>query len=141
MFGIYNELDRNVAQHYAVGRAAFLFRKWMVPNINRRFAQGKYNYNTEVWEEGYYRTTGKFLKSLIDNIRGKQVEAALNWNEMEEYQKKNIIRSVTEVAIFALIASFAALTDWDDKGESSWMKKMIALQAKRLTLEIGFGVP
>lgn len=142
MFGIYNEQDKNVAQHYAIGRAAFVFRKWIVPNINRRYAKGKYNFNTEVWEEGYYRTAGTFIKSLINDLRGIETEVSLHWNEMEDFQKRNIIRAVSEVAIFAIISSLAAFGDWGDADEDSpWIKKQLELQVKRLRLELGFSIP
>ena len=37
LHGIYNNADKNAMQRYALGRLAFIFRKWMVPHYNRRF--------------------------------------------------------------------------------------------------------
>jgi hypothetical protein len=37
MHGIYNEADKNAFQALGIGRMAMMFRKWIVPSLNKRF--------------------------------------------------------------------------------------------------------
>jgi len=69
MYGIYNKIDRSAVQRLALGRMAVMFRKYMIPSLNRRFAKAAYNQDLQAWTEGYYNTTGKFLVTLAKDLR------------------------------------------------------------------------
>jgi hypothetical protein len=61
MFGIYNMDDANALQQYAVGRLVIMYRKWITPSMNRRFGGRNFSFETQMMDEGYYRTAGSFL--------------------------------------------------------------------------------
>ena len=69
MHGIYNQADKNAVQKLALGRLAFMFRKWIIPSLNRRFESTKYNMELESEVEGYYRTLGRFLNQMQQDLR------------------------------------------------------------------------
>lgn len=144
MHGIYNRLDRSAFQRLAIGRMAIIFRKWMRPSYNRRFRNLKYNYDLQDWEEGYYNTTGRFLWQLAKELKQGKFALIANWKELEEKEKRNIIRAATETG--HLLAVFALLTfvigKWDDGDkDKSWMLRMFDLQARRLFTELGAMIP
>ena len=64
LHGIYNIVDRNVIQQWGLGRLAIMFRKFLVPAINRRFRAKRYNEMASMYKEGYYMTLGGFLRNF-----------------------------------------------------------------------------
>jgi hypothetical protein len=51
---------------------AFMFRKWMPPAFSRRFSRENFDFDLDQPFEGYYRTTGNFLKAIYNDLRGLQ---------------------------------------------------------------------
>lgn len=88
LHGIYNDEDRNAAQYYMIGRLAMTYRKYLMPNINRRFAAKTYIAALDVEAEGYYVSLHKFHMNMIQSIYGL--------NHYKDYHKltkstKNIV--------------------------------------------------
>lgn len=103
MHGIYNYEDRNAAQATFVGRLALLFRKWIKPAMNRRWGHARYNYDLKDMDEGFYRTTGRFLATLVKDMKNGQLHALASYRDLSEYERKNITRAATEVAHLILL--------------------------------------
>lgn len=49
-----------------------MFRKWMPPAFSRRFSGENFDFDLDQSFEGYYRTTGNFLKAIYNDLRGLQ---------------------------------------------------------------------
>lgn len=143
MHGIYNKEDMNVAQSVGLGRMALLFRKYLVPSVDRRFRKAIYNYDLRAWEEGYYNTAGKFLLQLGKDLKSHKLNIALAWNNLSDAQKANIKRAGTEVGyLLAIIAGIALLGGGDvDRKSRSFFLNELELQLKRQRAEIGSLVP
>lgn len=78
LHGIYNREDMTAFQKLAIGRMIFMFRKWMPPAFGRRIDKAKYNFDLEQYQEGFYRTSGRFLKSLYNDLRQGQINMAIH---------------------------------------------------------------
>ena len=141
MHGIYNKADRSAVQRLAIGRMGFMFRKWIKPNLNRRFKSATYNYDLQAWTEGYYVTTGRFLLQLAQELRKSQFDIASEWNKLSKTEKVNIRRAVTEVAHYLAIITVLGLIDWDDDEDRPWLEKMVEYQLRRLKTETGVLIP
>lgn len=141
MHGIYNKADRSAVQRLAIGRMGFMFRKWIKPNLNRRFKSATYNYDLQAWTEGYYVTTGRFLLQLAQELRKSQFDIASEWNKLSKTEKANIRRAVTEVAHYLAIITVLGLIDWDDDEDRPWLEKMVEYQLRRLKTETGVLIP
>ncbi len=142
MHGIYNKEDMIVAQSVGIGRMALLFRKYLVPSVDRRFRKSSYNYDLMSWEEGYYNTAGKFLLQLIKDMKNHQLDIALSWKNLSNAQKMNIKRAGTEVGyLFAVLASIMLIGGGDDKKSRSFFLNELELQLKRQRAEVGSLVP
>lgn len=141
MHGIYNKADRSALQRLAIGRLAFLYRKWMKPSFNKRFNSARYNFDLGEWTEGYYLTSGKFLWNLTKDIARLQFHVAAHWGELTKTEKANIRRALTEMVHFLVLSVFLGLKDWDDDEDRPWVSKMAEYQAHRLYTELGAMVP
>lgn len=141
MHGIYNKLDRNAIQRVAIGRMGMLYRKWIKPSLNRRFKSAHYNFDLGDWSEGYYISTGRFLKQLCKELKECKFDLAANWRQLDNVEKANIKRAITEVCHLLAIALVIGLIEWGDDKDRPWLIKMIEYQARRLYTEIGVLVP
>lgn len=140
MHGIYNYEDRNAVQRIAIGRLGMLYRKWMRPAYNRRFRDLTFNFDLQEWEEGYYRTMGRFLWNTVKELKEAKFSLIANFKQLDEREKQNIIRAATEIGHFLIIAAILGFVDWPDD-EDSWVLNMLELQCRRLYTELGVMVP
>ena len=144
MHGIYNKEDMNVAQRVGLGRMAMLFRKYLVPSVDRRFRkEAIYNYDLGAWEQGYYMTAFNFLGQLLKDVKQHKLDITLSWNNLTEPQKMNIKRAYTEVLYFLGILGALMLLGGSDKDRKSrsFFLNEFELQLKRQKAEIGTLVP
>ena len=139
--GIYNKLDRSAFQKYAIGRALFNFRKWMIPGFNRRFKEYYKNYELPAEVEGYYRTSGKFIWELIKDLKEGQFSIMKNWYSLKDFEKANMRRSMSEVAIFLLALAVMQALSHIEGDDDDWALNMAAYQSRRLVMELGAMTP
>lgn len=144
MHGIYNKEDMNVAQSVGLGRMALLFRKYLVPSVDRRWRkEAIYNYDLGVWEQGYYITAFNFLSQLCGDLKNHKLDITLSWNNLSESQRKNIYRALTEVGYFLAILGAIAIIGGSDKDRKSrsFFLNEFELQLKRQRAETGTLIP
>ena len=141
MHGIYNKADRNAFQRLAVGRMALMFRRWIKPNLNRRFKSASYNMDLQAWTEGYYRTTFRFFAQMVKDLRQARFDIATQWNNLNRTEKANIRRAFTELAHYLATVLVLGLIDWDDSKDRPWIVKMTEYQLRRLKTEVGVLIP
>ena len=146
MNGIYNYEDRNAAQAYAIGRMGLMFRKWIKPSLNRRYASLNYNFDVDEWEEGFYNTAGRFFMQLMKDLKRGQFDVVTTYKNLDPREKANLMRFAVEVGQFVSVcAAFAILKDIkkskDDDGDEalakSWWFNQLLYQTRRLESEIG----
>jgi hypothetical protein len=139
LHGIYNDVDRNVIQRYSLGRLAIMFRKFIIPGVNRRFEKMAYNEEGEAWTEGYYRTAGRFMVQLARDLRKMQFTLVKNFKDLNETEKRNMMRAATEASyMIASLTLAAILTNLADDDDDNWALVMAAYQAHRLHTELMF---
>lgn len=142
MNGIYNTSDKSAIQKYALGRLAIMFRKWMVPHYNRRFKGTFYDTQLDQWREGFYNSAGRFVISLIKELKQGQLNIGVTWNQLSNHERANIKRALTESASFvALSFAIFLMGSWKDK--DTWASRVAQYELRRMQLEIGtsFYVP
>lgn len=133
LFGIYNEEDANAANRVAAGRLIMQYRKWMKAQFNKRFMAGQQSLALDQWEEGYYRTTLRFMNELR---RGK-IQIATQWNNMSDHERANVKRAVTEMIQCFAVWCLANIVEWPDDKDRPWAMKLAEYSSKRLTHELG----
>lgn len=139
MHGIYNKYDKSMMQQYALGRAAILFRKWIVPSFERRFSKTAYNANLGTQTEGYYRTAWRIAGRVIKELKaGQFAMSTLNLSPME---KANLKKAAMEYATFIMIAILANGIEWPEDKDKPYAMALMELNARRQYRELGALVP
>lgn len=156
MHGIFNKEDMAVAQKYTVGRLAFMYRRHLIPQLQKRFKsfgkrRGIYNFKSKQVEEGYYVTAMRTLGALIfpekssyysaSDVRELKTNTISRWEllsrTLSKHQKSNLRRFFSEMSILATLAVLSAFLkyglDMDDDDE--WIHRQLFYQVKRLQLE------
>ena len=142
MHGTYNEEDKAAINRSWFGRLLMMYRKWIIPSINRRFQRKSFNYDMDAYTEGYYNTFGRFLLNVGKDIKNGKLNLIANWKELDSHSKANLKRSLAEIGHYgAIILSLFALSKaWEDD-DDDWTKGFVMYQLERLKNEIGVFVP
>ena len=155
LHGNYAKKDQPAIQRYALGRMAMLFRKWLRPGINRRFAKATFN-GEDTFDQrlgtniaGNYRIAGSFIWQLRQELKGTGIGLAIlnkdknGWNNLPEWKKQGIKRTFSEVGFFVgmlVLISVLGAPDDDDDDLMAAVKNMGIYQAYRLKSELAFYV-
>lgn len=138
MHGIYNRLDKSAIQKYAVGRSMIMFRKFLIPSINKRMSAGHVNIITGKWEEGYYRTAYYVLGQMSKNIKTIGLSQALKWDSLNETEKFAVRRTLTEFSTYASLCIIVFLLgSWGDNKDETWARRMTKYELIRMKNEVG----
>jgi hypothetical protein len=144
MHGEYSDLGRVALQRLAIGRLAYMFRKFVVPGFKRRYGRKQYIQRLDQFTEGNYRTTFNFLKQLKQDLHlFKYSLMAEDWAALSDHEKANIRRTIGEVTALLstiVLANFAYSRVTDDDDEDHFWSFM-AYQAYRLRAELLFFSP
>lgn len=143
MHGIYNGIDANMIQMTAVGRLAYLFRKWMWESYRKRVGKMNYNYDIGEWEEGYYRSCWHFMCMLSNDVKQFQFNVALHWNELSDTERANCKKTLIELMSLLSITLFNYMFDIHDGNgdDDDWAANMFCYQMIRLQSELSALTP
>lgn len=139
--GSYNQADRAAIQRYSLGRAAMIFRRWMPGAYVRRFGKTGYNFESQEMKEGYYRTFGNFAWQLVKDLKDSKFLLGTRWKELDDYEKTNLKRAITEVTQFFLISLALALLGGGGGSDKPWLEQLAVYELRRLQTELGVLVP
>lgn len=144
MHGEYSDLGRVAIQRTALGRMAYMFRKFIVPGFRRRWATRNYNERLGQYTEGNYITTARFFKNYWkDLVSLKFALMSENWAGLSDHEKANVRRTLSEAAF--LMATIVIATTLYKMGEGDdedkWWASFLTYQAYRLKTELLFFTP
>ncbi|HUV85369.1 MAG TPA: hypothetical protein VMV86_06625, partial [Methanosarcinales archaeon] len=143
MHGEYSDLGRVALQRMAMGRMAYMFRKFVIPGMKRRYQKMQYIERLDQFVEGNYRTTMRFAGQMMKDLYGfKLALMSEDWAALSDHEKANIHRTITEVAflvITIILAGAAYKLKDDDEDERFWA--FMSYQAYRLKTELLFFSP
>lgn len=128
-FGIYNDEDAIAARRTIVGRMIMQYRDWIPAQFRYRFGAMTTNLNKGEEEifEGYYRTSGRVLMRIFDELKNGEMTIGQVWDDLEDFEKANIRRTIAELSQYCALLVFSAILHGlgDDKKE-----RMGAIMAK-----------
>ena len=139
--GSMNTEDKGLIQRRIAGRAVMNFRQWMVEHYSRRYRGKHWDGTIMDWTEGYWVTMGKFLKSYLSDYLKFVSDADAHWNELDENQKNNIFRCLSEVVILATLVALSHALGEPADHKKEWWYRMWIYQVKRLILDERASVP
>ena len=143
--GIYNDEDQNAANRVIVGRLFQQMRKWIIPQMMRRFESKRTLLDIGGEEEGYYRTALKymshFIPGLASELRKAGYQIPAGWSKMTDEEKANVRMAATEIGQFValwviMLATFG--TGGTKDPDRSWAAKFAEYMLHREIHELGF---
>ena len=144
MHGEYSALGRVALQRLAVGRMAYMFRKFVVPGFKRRWARSQYIQRLDQTTEGNYVTTLRFINNLRKELKVFKVALmSEEWAALNDHEKANIRRALGETValISTTILAGVLFKSIGDDDEDDWLAAYFAYQAYRLQTELLFWTP
>jgi hypothetical protein len=136
--GMYNDDDQNAANRVMLGRLAMQMRKWIIPQMMRRFQGKRMILDIGREEEGYYRTAGRLAMDLWKG--GFKLTA--EWEKLNDSEKANVRRAITEMAqTYALWILCTCLGSGVKDPDRSWAMKFAEYMLHREVHELGFLTP
>lgn len=165
--GSMNIEDKGRIHQNLMGRAIMNFRQWMVEHYSRRFRKRHWDGILQAFREGYWTSAWNMYKKQHDLCESleekKHLEAFLRgilvvgdftrdlfwftsrakvaWNTMEEDQKYNVKRALTEVRWFlGLLGASIALGAPSDHKKEFWMR-FLQWEIERVLLDEKTSIP
>ena len=140
-FGVYNDDDMIGARRLILGRFVMQYRDWIPAQFRYRFGSKTYNMEKGGYVEGYYRTSGKFIKQLYQELKNGEKNIAQVWDDLSDYDKANILRARNELIQWMAVTALVALLKGYDDEDNPWAVKMLRYVATRERTELGALTP
>jgi hypothetical protein len=138
LMGIYNDEDQNAANRTMVGKLALQMRKWIIPQMMRRFESKRTILDIGREEEGYYRTAYRLAKDVWKS--GFKITS--EWDKLSKVDRANCRRAFTEIAqTYALWLLVTMLGSGVKDPDRSWAAKFAEYMLNREVHELGFLTP
>ena len=141
LFGIYNNEDSIALRQVIWGKFLMQYRDWIPTQFRYRFGAKTTNLMKGGIVEGYYRTSWTFGKELYyEALKGEKTVTEL-WNELEDWEKANVKRAVTEVSQFIILMAVITLMGKSKDKDRSWAERVLSYWAMREKTELAALVP
>lgn len=136
--GTIREVDKAAVHANAMASYLVLHRNFMISALHDRFKPKQYNLDLQTIEEGYYRSTGRFLKNVIANRHFAIKQLLADYNNMQEYEQYAVRRVLNELVLIAASTAvalvIASVVDGDDDYDT-WLTQSITYLAMRSAFE------
>ena len=136
--GTIREVDKAAVHANAMASYLVLHRNFMISALHDRFKPKQYNLDLQTIEEGYYRSTGRFLKNVIANRHFAIKQLLADYNNMQEYEQYAVRRVLNELVLIAastaVALTIASIVDGDDDYDT-WLTQSITYLAMRSAFE------
>lgn len=136
--GTIREVDKAAVHANAMASYLVLHRNFMISALHDRFKPKQYNLDLQTIEEGYYRSTGRFLKNVIANRHFAIKQLLADYNNMQEYEQYAVRRVLNELVLIAastvVALTIASIVDGDDDYDT-WLTQSITYLVMRSAFE------
>lgn len=140
--GMYSKLNKNALQYTSWGRLGMMYRKWLIPSFNRRFAKKHRNFEKEMDVEGYYRSSGRLAVELFKDLRMGTFSVIKSWNTLTAEEKANVQRTLLDVSVYISLSLLGtALLNLKGDDDDDWGYNMLAYEVNRIKTELGALTP
>jgi hypothetical protein len=117
------------------------YRDWIPAQVRYRFGSKTTNLNKGEGEvvEGYYRTFGRFVKNVYEELKYGEMTIGQVWDNLDDYEKANLKRVGTETLQLLGVYIIAGLLKGskDKDREYSWARNTVGYMFTRLRTELG----
>src|SRR5690606_13983797 len=151
LVGNYTETDQPEIMRHWYGKLAMLYRRYLIPMGTARLRriehsykkkenlsedEKRYSYSLQEYEEGAYVSLIRYISTAIQN-KQYYILSKSNWNDLSDYERYNIRKSVIELVMTSVILPIAvALVSGMADGEDDEYLYFLAYQLRRLDTEL-----
>ena len=136
--GTLREVDKAAVHANAIASYIVLHRNFMISALHDRFKRKHFNLDLGVEEEGYYRSTSKFLKNVIGQRHFAITQLLADYDNLKDYEQYAVRRTLNELVLIAASTSvalaIASIVDGDDDYDT-WLTQSITYLAMRSAFE------
>lgn len=132
LFGNYSEEDLIAANRTITGKMLIMYRRYLAPQLAKRYGAQQSSIQFDGVTEGYYRTVMRVGRELI---RGQYQITSLK-DELQDFEKANIKRAVAELVQLTMMWMLVNLFDWEDDDDDK-VNNVLHYFSARLLHEMG----
>ena len=136
--GTLREIDKAAVHANSIASYIVLHRNFMISALHDRFKKKQFNLDLGVEEEGYYRSTSKFLKNVIGQRHFAMTQLLADYNNLKDYEQYAVRRVLNELVLIAasttVALAMATIVDGDDEYDT-WLTQSITYLAMRSAFE------
>lgn len=141
MHGAFGTDEKGLIHQYAWGRLVMNFRQWMPAHYARRFNKLHWDATLGDFREGYYVTCGKFVLDCCKQIKNGKFDLMTRYKGLNDMQKANLRRALTETLILILLSYLSRLGFGDDPKHRTKAEAMLKYEIKRMLMETSASDP
>lgn len=136
--GTLREIDKATVHANAIASYIVLHRNFMISALHDRFKRKQFNLDLGVEEEGYYRSTSKFLKNVIGQRHFAIAQLLADYDNLKDYEQYAVRKVLNEMILIAasttVALTMATIVDGDDEYDT-WLTQSITYLAMRSAFE------
>lgn len=136
--GTLREVDKAQIHANFLGQYVIMHKNFMIQGLHDRFKKKQFNLDTQMEEDGYYRSVARFLRNIVGNRHFGLTQLLADYNQLQEYEQYAVRRVLHEIALFTsatlLALSLATLVDGEDDYDN-WIMQSITYLALRSAFE------
>lgn len=117
--GAYSQESQPEVARYTLGRLFLFMRKFYIPGAMNRFSNKRFNSGLGDYREGYWRP---FFTMFGQAIKGNVRSVSDYKNYFSIAERRQILRSLTELGLIATFASLILLLGFDGDDEDKYKK-------------------
>lgn len=138
-----NSIDMVMLQRRWYGKLAMMFRKYIVPGMQRRWDVEHLDFETGEFEAGIYVDAYQhFINTVVSKVKyhGKALAVASNSSDkVKARQKAAMMQTLFEATMFLLSMLIGNMAvDEDDDKKDPWINYQLALLMRRTRADLSF---
>lgn len=135
LHGGYSQAEKGGMNRKAMWRLVAQFRQWMPGTYNELYHNEYYDAVYGMNRAGAYNSVIKFMKNLALDIKRGEINLALNWDKLNDFEKAQCKKVLFQNTMFLILSGSAVLARGMSDKDRPWKDKMIRYQIERLRLE------
>lgn len=141
--GQLSDIDRAAIHYDALGQFIVMFRNFIIQTIQTRYKARHFNFSTDMYEEGFYRSGFNVLKQIYNPIRHAQFKELMNsFENFTDLEKAAVRRIGAELIVTTIILPLIqSLLSKAAEDDDDLAKNALAYLATRSLLEMKATLP
>jgi hypothetical protein len=134
--GTLGAMDRGAAHTSVVGSLILMHRGWIIQGAIERLKKGGINYNTQQFEEGFYRTAASYIIDFAKHQFNKETFGKPFKKDLQPYEIRNLKKGAVDLAMtLGLMSLYVLVNSAEEDDKDDYWAQFIAYLSTRAFLE------